>query len=145
MKSKQRFKVNVSTWITILLLFMNSCSNEQNNGGRSVEEKIAPVYSVSMNKICKEWDGQWQGITVASDGNCYFSSSTHSKSHGAGFHKFDPITNKHTLLAEDMTILCGEGSTLSQQGKIHSPIVESDGWLYFSTHLSNYWKEGIEQ
>jgi hypothetical protein len=20
-----------------------------------------------MNKICKEWDGQWEGITVASD------------------------------------------------------------------------------
>jgi hypothetical protein len=44
-----------------------------------------------------------------------------------------------------MTIICGEGNTLSQQGKIHSPIVECDGWLYFCTHLSNYWKEGIEQ
>ena len=98
-----------------------------------------------MNKICKEWDGQWQGITVASDGNCYFSSSTHSKSHGAGFHKFDPLTYKHTVLAEDMTEICGEASTLSQQGKIHSPIVEFDGWLYFTTHLSNYWKEGIER
>ena len=67
-------------------------------------EKICPVYSISMNKICKEWDGQWQGMTVASDGACYFSSSTHSKSHGAGFHKFEPETKKHTLLSEDMTI-----------------------------------------
>lgn len=108
------------------------------------KEKENRVYSISMNKICKEWDGQWQGITVASDGNCYFSSSTHSKSHGAGFHKFDPETYEHTMLAEDMTALCGEEFTKSQQGKIHSPIVESDGWLYFTTHLSNYWKEGIE-
>ena len=29
------------------------------------------IWSMSMNKICKEWDGQWQGMTVASDGNCY--------------------------------------------------------------------------
>lgn len=102
------------------------------------------VYSFSMNKICKEWDGQWQGMAVASDGNCYFGSSTHAKSHGAGFHKFDPRTYRHTMLVEDMTYLCGEQDLPFQQGKIHSPIVECDGWLYFTTHLSNYWKEGIE-
>ena len=61
-----------------------------------------------MNKSCKEWDGQWQGITVASDGNCYFSSSTHSKSHGAGFHKSEPETVDHTRIAQDMTEICGE-------------------------------------
>ena len=102
------------------------------------------VYSISMNEICKEWDGQWQGQTVASDGCCYFGSSTHSKSHGAGFHKFDPVTYEHTMIVEDMTYQCQEQDTPSQQGKIHSPIVECDGWLYFTTHLSNYWKEGIE-
>lgn len=102
------------------------------------------VYSISMNKICKEWDGQWQGMAVASDGNCYFGSSTHAKSHGAGFHKFDPRTYRHTMIVEDMTYLCGEQDLPFQQGKIHSPIVECDGWLYFCTHLSNYWKEGIE-
>ena len=102
------------------------------------------VYSISMNKICKEWDGQWQGMAVASDGNCYFGSSTHAKSHGAGFHKFDPRTYRHTMIVEDMTYQCGEQDLPFQQGKIHSPIVECDGWLYFCTHLSNYWKEGIE-
>lgn len=102
------------------------------------------IYSISMNKICKEWDGQWQGMAVASDGNCYFGSSTHAKSHGAGFHKFDPRTYRHTMIVEDMTYQCGEQDLPFQQGKIHSPIVECDGWLYFCTHLSNYWKEGIE-
>lgn len=101
------------------------------------------IYTIPMNEICKEWDGQWQGQTVASDGCCYFGSSTHSKSHGAGFHKFDPATYEHTMIAEDMTLVCGEQDTPSQQGKIHSPIVECDGWLYFTTHLSNYWPEGI--
>ncbi len=117
-----------------------SCCGEKADDA-AMEHKI---YSISMNKICKEWDGQWQGMTVASDGNCYFSSSTHAKSHGAGFHKFNPATYQHTMLAEDMTYICNEQHTLSQQGKIHSPVVECDGWLYFTTHLSNYWKEGIE-
>lgn len=115
--------------------------NAQSGG----DEKICEVHSVSMNRICKEWDGQWQGMAVASDGNCYFSSSTHSASHGAGFHRFNPETKEHTMLAEDLTITCNEGNTLSQQGKVHSPVVEHNGWLYFNTHLSNYWPEGIER
>jgi hypothetical protein len=110
----------------------------------AADSSVFRVHSVSINKIHKEYDGQWQGITVASDGNCYFSSSTHSIAHGAGFHRFNPETQEHTVLADDMTIVCGEENTHSQQGKIHSPIVELEGWLYFTTHLSNYWKEGIE-
>lgn len=127
------------------LVLLSSCGEAKKPVDPQLEAaKENKVYSISMNKICKEWDGQWQGMTVASDGNCYFSSSTHSKSHGAGFHKFNPSTYEHTMIAEDMTYVCGEQNTLSQQGKIHSPIVECDGWLYFTTHLSNYWKEGIE-
>jgi hypothetical protein len=45
-----------------------------------------------------------------------------------------------------MSIICGEDLTKTPpQGKIHSPIVEHDGWLYFTTHLSNYWKEAIDR
>ncbi len=132
--------------LSATLLFAIASENfaqkpETNNSA----EKICSVSTISMNRICKEWDGQWQGMMVASDGNCYFASSTHSASHGAGFHRYDPRTKKHTVLAEDMTIICGEENTKTQQGKIHSPIIECDGWLYFSTHLSNYWKEGIEK
>ena len=122
----------------ILSVFMLTCD------GLNAQE-ICRVRSISMNKINKEWDGQWQGITVASDGNCYFGSSTHSQGHGAGFHRYDPGTDQHTVLAKDMTLVCGEGETGTQQGKIHSPIVECEGWLYFTTHLSNYWPEGIER
>ena len=121
-----------------------SCCNNAPAEQPDTEAMKNKVYSISMNKICKEWDGQWQGMAVASDGNCYFGSSTHAKSHGAGFHKFDPRTYRHTMLVEDMTYQCGEQDLPFQQGKIHSPIVECDGWLYFCTHLSNYWKEGIE-
>ena len=104
------------------------------------------VNSISLNKIVKYFDGQWQGMTTASDGACYFGSSTHSPLHGSSFLKFDPTNEKVSVLAEDMTEVCSEDlAKTPPQGKIHSPIVECDGWLYFTTHLSNYWEEAINK
>ncbi len=109
---------------------------------QSSTRKVCAAYSVSLNRIQPDYDGQWQGIMAASDGACYFGSSTHSYRHGAGFFRFDPHTRQLTVLADDMTRVCGEDLTKTPpQGKIHSPIVECDGWLYFTTHLSNYWDE----
>jgi hypothetical protein len=89
-----------------------------------------------------EYDGQWQGIVAASDGACYFGSSTHSYRHGAGFFRFDPRSLELATLASDMTAVCGEDHRKTPpQGKIHSPIVESHGWLYFTTHMANYWDD----
>ena len=103
------------------------------------------VHSLALNKIVKYFDGQWQGMATASDGACYFGASTHSPLHGASFFKYEPASRKLTTLAEDMTEVCGEDRTRTPpQGKIHSPIVECDGWLYFTTHLSNYWQEAID-
>lgn len=100
------------------------------------------AYSLSLNRIVPDYDGQWQGITVASDGACYFGSSTHSYRHGAGFFRFDPASRELSILAEDMSAVCGEDLTRTPpQGKIHSPIVEAGGWLYFATHMANYWEE----
>lgn len=109
-------------------------------------KKVCAAYSIALNEIRPDYDGQWQGITVASDGNCYFGSSTHSYRHGAGFFRFDPRTRQLDVLADDMSAICGEDvASTPSQGKIHSPIVEHDGWLYFTTHLSNYWKEAIDR
>ena len=108
-------------------------------------QKICHAYSIALNEFEPDYDGQWQGMTVASDGNCYFGSSTHSYRQGAGFFRFDPRSRELTILARDMTAVCGEDLTKTpSQGKIHSPIVEHDGWLYFTTHLSNYWKTAID-
>ena len=104
------------------------------------------VHSVALNKFVKYFDGQWQGMIAASDGACYFGSSTHSPLHGSSFFKFEPVTRKLTVLAEDMTRVCAEDLTKTPpQGKIHSPIVEFDGWLYLTTHLSNYWDEAMDR
>ena len=104
------------------------------------------VRSVALNKLVKYFDGQWQGMIAASDGACYFGASTHSPQHGSSFFKFEPGSRKLTVLAEDMTRVCAEDPTKTPpQGKIHSPIVEFDGWLYFTTHLSNYWDAAMDK
>ncbi len=105
---------------------------------------VCLVQTISLNRLNKYYDGQWQGMKVASNGACYFGSSTHSPAHGSTFLKYDPSMTKLEVLARDMTDICGEDITKTPpQGKIHSPVVECDGWLYFTTHLSNYWEEAI--
>jgi hypothetical protein len=100
------------------------------------------VESFPLNPYVQVLDGQWQGIKFASDGACYFASSTHDNRHGAAFFRYRPDTRELTMLAEDITRICGEDPTATPpQGKIHSDIVEHDGWLYFATHLGNYWPE----
>jgi hypothetical protein len=94
------------------------------------------VQSFALNKYKRVLDGQWEGIRYASDGKVYFASSTHSPHHGASFFKYDPLSNQITLLAEDITKICGEDPQTNPQGKIHSDIVEANGWLYMSTHFS---------
>jgi hypothetical protein len=95
------------------------------------------VRSYALNKYVRVLDGQWQGIRYASDGNVYFGSSTHSAHHGPAFFKYSPATREVTMLAEDLTKICGEDPQTNPQGKLHSDIVEANGWLYMSTHFSS--------
>ncbi len=94
------------------------------------------MQSFALNKYKRELDGQWQGIRLASDGNVYFASSSHSAHHGASFFKYDTTTGQVTELAHEITDVCGEDVQTNPQGKIHSPIVEANGWLYMATHFA---------
>lgn len=84
-------------------------------------------------------DGQWQGIITASDGNTYFSVSSHSPTHNAQFYRYLPGKGgslgrvEHLL---DVGRWCGETDSVGKsntQGKIHSEIYEAGGRLYMST------------
>lgn len=95
------------------------------------------VQSWALNNYVRVLDGQWEGIRYASDGNVYFASSSQSAHHGASFFKYNPITQQLTMLAEDLTTICGENPQINPQGKLHSNIVEANGWLYMSTHFGS--------
>lgn len=107
----------------------------------SVPSSIPPQ-SFPLNPYVQVLDGQWQGTKFASDGSCYFASSTHDNKHGAAFFRYQPDIKVLTMLTNDITRVCGEDPTVTPpQGKIHSDILEHNGWLYFATHLGNYWLE----
>jgi hypothetical protein len=102
------------------------------------------VTSFKLNDFDTHLDGQWEGSKVASDGNVYFFSSTHGGGKdGASMFRYNPSTKALTELISDITVACGEtnagwnpGQTVPQ-GKVHSDIVEYNGWLYASTHLAD--------
>ena len=110
------------------------------------KEKFLMTYSIPLNNISPYYDGQWQGIIAASDGACYFGSSSHTLIHGGGFFRFDPATKELTVLTDDFTKLVGDDITKNTpQGKCHSPIIEIDGTLYLATHLAAYWKDVLDK
>jgi hypothetical protein len=110
------------------------------------KEKYCTTYSIAINKVSPYYDGQWQGITVASDGACYFGSSCHGLNHGGGFFRFDPNTKQFDVLTDDFSKLVGTDlSKNTPQGKCHSPIIEVDGTLYLATHLAAYWDDVLDR
>lgn len=59
------------------------------------------VESYNLNLFRRILDGQWMGIRYATDGRCYFGSSTHSAHHGASFLKYDPNAHNVKMLRAD--------------------------------------------
>lgn len=110
------------------------------------DEKFCYVDNYSLNKVSPYYDGQWQGITIGSDGACYFGTSSHNLIHGGGFFKFDPNLDKVEVITEDFTNLVGDDiSKNTPQGKIHTPIIEVGDELYMATHLAAYWDDVLDQ
>ena len=80
----------------------------------------------------------YNGLSTASDGKIYYVLSSESYETGAQMYVFDPATDKIRHLG-DITEACGEkGEGSIVQGKSHVNFVESNGKLYFSTHIGYY-------
>lgn len=101
-----------------------------------------PVLTVQTIPLCpknRALDGNWQSGLMGSDGNFYFGSSTHSYYDSASFFRYRPGADDVEMLSQDVSADCGEdANTQVPQGKLHSQLVEMDGWVYGSTHLGNY-------
>lgn len=80
----------------------------------------------------------YNGMGTASDGNIYYVLSSENIDQGAKMFRFDPRTEKITEVG-DLTRACGEAGTKAiPQGKSHVTFVESQGKLYFGTHVGVY-------
>ena len=80
----------------------------------------------------------YNGLSTASDGKIYYVLSSESYEMGAQMYCFDPATSKIRHVG-DLTEACGEkGLKTIVQGKSHVNFVESQGKLYFATHIGYY-------
>jgi hypothetical protein len=80
----------------------------------------------------------YNGMGAGSDGKIYYVLSSESYEVGAQMYCYDPVTDKIRHLG-DLTEACGEkGLKTIVQGKSHVNFVESNGKLYFATHVGYY-------
>jgi len=80
----------------------------------------------------------YNSMGCASDGKIYYVLSADKYDVGARMFSFDPAKNEVKFVA-DLTEACGEKDKKSiVQGKSHVNFVESNGKLFFATHLGFY-------
>jgi hypothetical protein len=95
---------------------------------------IATVYNSGFEHA----HDTYNGISSASDGKIYYVLSSQLMDVAGQMYCFDPMT-KTTEHLGDLTEICGEKSMkVVAQGKSHVNFIESDGKLYFVTHLGYY-------
>jgi len=88
----------------------------------------------------------FNGMLAASDGKVYHVLCSESVDTGAQMYSYDPATDQIRHLG-DLTEASGEkGLKAIPQGKSHVNFVESNGKLYFATHLGYYTSQnGLEK
>ncbi len=85
-----------------------------------------------------EGDCNYHSLTAASDGKLYFSVSTHQEESSARIFQFDPESEKTKQVGDLEDILGTQIDRETPHGKIHSGLIEHEGYLYFATHTSSY-------
>lgn len=101
-----------------------------------VKEKklIAKVYDSGFADAHDTYNGMGTG----SDGKIYYVLCSEKPDVAGQMYSFDPATGKITHLG-DLTEASGEkGMKAISQGKSHVNFVESNGKLYFATHVGYY-------
>ena len=105
----------------------------------------SPQSEMSGRLIARTYDSGFElahdtynGMGTGSDGKIYYVLSSQSYEIGAQMYCYDPATDKIKHLG-DLTEACGEkGLKAIVQGKSHVNFVESNGKLYFATHVGYY-------
>ncbi len=83
-------------------------------------------------------DSSYHAVTEASDGRVYFSIGTHQPLHSTQLFRFDPESEQTELVADLSAVVGIDPTREVPHGKVHTPLIEHDGALYFATHTSTY-------
>jgi len=129
-------KANVLFAILIAAM-VTGCSSGNNNQKKQTTEKKALIATSYFSGFDLAHD-TYNAISAASDGKIYYALSSQPYDVAGQVHVYDPQTDKTQFLA-DLTEICGEkDKKVIAQGKSHARFYESDGKLYFSTHVGYY-------
>lgn len=86
----------------------------------------------------REGDSNYHALTAVSDGKIHFAVNTHDPNRAARYYIFDPATNVMMFIAEMDKALGEDAKTQISQGKIHTPLIEHDGKIWFATQTAFY-------
>lgn len=105
------------------------------NGVNKDEKKII---AKTFNSGFRDAHDTYNAISAASDGKIYYVLSCDKHDVAGRMYSYEPAKDEIKLVG-DLTEICGEaGKNLISQGKSHVEFFESDGKLYFSTHVGFY-------
>ncbi len=85
-----------------------------------------------------EGDCNYNAIVAASDGKIHFVIGTHHRDYACRYYTFDPRAEMVTLVARLDEALGEDARRQISQGKIHTPLFEHKGKIWFATHTSFY-------
>ncbi len=129
------FTRHVSGAILIAGLWSAQIAQCQTAGGIASASQI-PVQIFDPGYL--EGDSNYHSLTAASDGMIYFSVNSHHPRSSVQLFRFNPADQSMEMVGDISKILGVDVDKQIPHGKIHTPLAEHDGFLYFATHTSQY-------
>jgi hypothetical protein len=83
-------------------------------------------------------DSNYNALTSVSDDTLHFVVNSHNSKYGCRYYIFDPRSDSMKLAGKLDQVLGEPAETHIPQGKVHTPLIEHKGKLWFATHTSFY-------
>lgn len=135
--------MKTNTFLAIVLmsgLILPGCKLEPDRSadGKKTETRTEELEAIPYYSGFPEAHDTYNAISSASDGRIYYVLSSQLIDAAGQMYAYNPGTDYPEFIA-DLSEICGEkGSGAISQGKSHVRFYESQGKLYFATHVGYY-------
>ncbi len=132
--------MRLATASMFIAALISSCNNPAPQMAEEVQQpdREKKIIATIHNSGFEHSHDTYNGLSTASDGKVYYVLCSELMDVAGQMYSFDPATGKTEHLG-DLTEMAGEKDMkVVAQGKSHVNFFESDGKLYFSTHLGYY-------